>query len=286
MKLMNNQALPRILAVFRSFVAMGLVLSLCGCAGSIGTTARSMLTHVREDQDPNKRYQAYAKLGRLSSYDNPEQVAESVAELSKRLIEGKEPPVSRAMICRSLGKLKRPEARDALLKAMEDPDDEVRGEAARALGHVGKPEDGVLLARMMAIDPTHNGRVAAAEGLASLKPEDSRILISLTENLNNDDPAIRLAAYRTLKTITGADPGPDANTWHEYLAKNKPGYVDDPVVAQATAKPAAQPSRDQNVSQASNQTVNPKAATNQAPHPLASPPPSLFPPTAPGLPSP
>lgn len=207
-----------------------------GCAGSLGTTARSMLTNVRDNKDPNARYQAYVNLGKTRTYDSPEQMLESVAELSRRLMEGKEPPISRAVICRSLGELKRPEARDALLKAMDDEDDEVRAEAARALGKVGKPEDAVLLSRMMAIDTTHNGRVAAAEGLANLKPTDPRIMISLSESLNNDDPAMRLAAYRALKQITGADPGPGAEVWHEYLAANFPGYTGDTQLADA--KPA------------------------------------------------
>ena len=216
---------------------LALVLTCtCGCAGSLGTTARSMLTNVRDNQDPNVRYKAYVNLGKTRTYDSQEQMLESVAELSKRLKDGKEPPISRAVICRSLGELKRPEARDALLKAMDDEDDEVRAEAARALGKVGQPDDAVLLSRMMAIDTTHNGRVAAAEGLANLKPTDPRIMISLSENLNNDDPAMRLAAYRALKQITGADPGPNAEVWHDYLAANFPGYAGDTIVADAKSK--------------------------------------------------
>ncbi|MFM7317271.1 MAG: HEAT repeat domain-containing protein [bacterium] len=273
---MKTRCSACILMVFRFAPAILALPLVAGCAGSLGTTARSMLANVRQDQDPNKRFKAYQKLGRTGTYDNTEQLGESVAELSKRLMEGKEPPISRAVICRSLGRLKHAEARDALVKAMDDPDEEVRCEAARALGHVGKPEDAVLLARMMAIDPTHNGRVAAAEGLSSLKPQEPRILISLTENLNNDDPAIRLAAYRALKSITGADPGSDANTWHEYLAKNKPGYVDDPVVAQATQKPAAKAGLDPAIAKASG----------SPPQLPAGPASSPFPPAAPGLANP
>lgn len=224
---------------------LGLMLIFTGgCAGSLGTTARSMLTNIRNNPDANVRYKAYANLGKPRTYDSESQMDESVAELSKRLTEGKEPPITRAVICRSLGELKRPAARDALLKAMDDEDDEVRAEAARALGKVGQPDDAVLLSRMMAIDTTHNGRVAAAEGLANLKPKDPRIMISLSENLNNDDPAMRLAAYRALKQITGVDPGPNTNAWHDYLAKNFPGYVDDTALADAkpnTAKPATDP---------------------------------------------
>ena len=276
MKIMKTPSFDAFLKVLKAVFTLLFCIVSTGCAGSLGTTARSMLAHVRQDQDPNKRYKAYEKLGRSGTYDNSEQLGESVAELSKRLMEGKEPPISRAVICRSLGKLKQAEARDALVKAMDDPDEEVRCEAARALGHVGKPEDAVLLARMMAIDPTHNGRVAAAEGLANLKPQEPRILISLTENLNNDDPAIRLAAYRALKSITGADPGSEANSWHEYLAKNKPGYIDDPVVAQATQKTSAKASLDPTVSKASNTPLPPASG------PVNSP----FPPAAPGLANP
>ena len=227
----------------KSTIPYGPMIALClaivsGCAGSMGTTARSVVASVRDRKDPNARYQAYVKLGKTRTYDNTEQMVESIAELSKRLADGKEPPISRAVICRSLGDLKRPEARTALLKALDDEDDEVRAEAARAIGKVGQPEDAVLLARMMAIDTTHNGRVAAAEGLTNLKPKDPRIMISLSENLNNDDPAIRLASYRALKQITGADPGTDANAWHEYLTNNFDGYVNDKVVAKSASKPA------------------------------------------------
>lgn len=251
-------------------VSTALLALICGCAGSVGTTARSMLAHVREDQDPNARYQAYAKLGKTRVYDDQLQIEESISELSERLESGKEPSVSRAVICRSLGNLKHPSARAALVKAMNDPDDEVRCEAARALGHVGTEEDAVLLSRMMAIDPTHNGRVAAAEGLSSLKPKDPRVLISLTENLNNDDPAIRLAAYRTLKTITGADPGSDANTWHTYLASHFPGYVEDPVGAQAT-KLAESSTKDASVAPSSFPAALPPAQQLPPGMPLPSP---------------
>ncbi len=225
-------------------LAFGISSGFPGCAGKVGTTARSMLSHVRSDDDPNARYEAYAKLGRKRTYDNEQQLVEAVTEMATRLTEGKEPAMTRAVICRSLGELKRPEAREALIKAIDDEDGDVRTEAARALGKVGNDEDAVLLARMMAIDTTHNGRVAAAEGLANLKPKDPKVLISLSENLNNDDPAIRLAAYRALKSITGADPGTDVETWQEYLAKTVPGFdgetpiTAEPPPAQVAARPA------------------------------------------------
>jgi len=224
-------------------LAIALAIESTGCAGKVGTTARSMISHIRSDADPNARYEAYAKLGQKRTYDNDQQLVEAVVELAAKLADGKEPAISRAVICRSLGELKRPEARQALIKALEDEDGDVRTEAARALGKVGTHEDAVLLARMMAIDTTQNGRVAAAEGLANLKPKDPRVLISLTENLDNDDPAIRLAAYRALKSITGANPGQDVEVWQEYLAKTIPGFSgDSPMMAQPPpAQVAARP---------------------------------------------
>lgn len=222
-------------SIRRATIAALVISGFVGCAGKVGTTARSMLSHVRDDADPNVRYEAYAKLGRKRTYDNDQQMVEAVAELSARLAGDKEPPIARALICRSLGDLKRPEARPALIKCLEDEDGDVRTEAARALGKVGTDEDAVLLARMMAIDTTHNGRVAAAEGLANLKPKDPKVLVSLSENLNNDDPAIRLAAYKALKSITGANPGTDVEAWQEYLARNVPGFSGESPVA---TKPA------------------------------------------------
>lgn len=231
-------------SIRRATIAALVISGFVGCAGKVGTTARSMLSHVRDDSDPNVRYEAYAKLGRKRTYDNEQQMVEAVAELSARLDGDKEPPIARAMICRSLGDLKRPEARVALIKCLEDEDGDVRTEAARALGKVGTDEDAVLLARMMAIDTTHNGRVAAAEGLANLKPKDPKVLVSLSENLNNDDPAIRLAAYKALKSITGANPGTDVEAWQEYLARNVPGFSGEspvatqPAPSQIAARPA------------------------------------------------
>ena len=67
-------------------------------------------------------------------------------------------------------------------------------------------------------------------------------MISLAENLNHDDPAIRLASYRALKQITGADPGSDTDSWHDYLAKNFEGYTADNLVAKKTSKPVGSPS--------------------------------------------
>lgn len=196
-----------------------------GCASYIGTTARSFLNRAEHDPDPNIRYLAYAKLANPNCYDDEAQKAEAVRVLARRLRGEREPVVSRAVICHTLGELDRIEARPALLKALDDPEPAVRAEACRALGKVGRPEDSRPLARLMAADNQIDGRIAAIEGIGSLRVADPDIATILIDGMEDRDPAIRLASYDSIRSISGKDLGPDPKAWRAYaksLRKEEP----------------------------------------------------------------
>src|SRR4051794_26153665 len=186
-----------------------------GCSQFIGTTAQSFLMKIRDSPDPNVRYLAYAKLASPGCYDSPVQKAEAVKTLIQKLDGAQEPTASRAVICRTLGELRDPSAREALLKAVNDPEGLVRVQACRALGKVGNPEDATTLARVMTLDNLEDCRISAIEGLGELKTKDQRIMQVLVAGMEHDDPAIRLASLVSLRKITGLDRGVEPAAWRD-----------------------------------------------------------------------
>jgi HEAT repeat protein len=193
------------------------VAYFAGCSTYIGTTSQSFLRHVRTDPDPNIRYIAYAKLGTPGLYEHPGLKAEAVDVLIAKLSEGKEPIATRAVIIRSLGDLGDRRAREVIVRCVDDHDGVIRAEACRALGKVGRPEDATILARIMTVDMLEDCRIAAIEGIGKLRSTDTRIFQILLDGLDHDDPAIRLACYRSLKELTGKDPGNTSPAWRKEL---------------------------------------------------------------------
>lgn len=181
-----------------------------------GTTARSFLNRTR-DPDPNVRYQAYANLARVNAYDNQAQRTEAVELLTKRLSTKQESLAARAVICRTLGALHEPSARPALIAAVNDPEPLIREEACRALGKVGIEEDAILLNHIAGVDQYLDCKVAALDGLADLKPQDTRILQSLVMAMEDESPAIRLGAVIALQKSSGKDLGVEPGPWKKYV---------------------------------------------------------------------
>ncbi len=206
-------------------VGLTLVAALAagGCGGFLGTTSTSFLGNIRDSDDPNVRYLAYEKLAAPGCYDDDEQKVEAARVLAEKLASGTEPLASRAVICRTLGAIGRPEAAPALREAVDDEDPLIRAEACRALGKVGSAaDDCTLLARVMAADTQADCRVAAIEALGTLKAGDPRIRILLVDGMEHADPAIRLASYEAIRSITGTDLGPDAKSWRSTLTAVAP----------------------------------------------------------------
>ncbi|WP_435017549.1 HEAT repeat domain-containing protein [Tundrisphaera sp. TA3] len=192
------------------------VSSGSGCSSFQGTTAASFLKRI-EERDPNVRYKAYANLASPKCYDDENQKAQAVRTLVAKLEADKEPTATRAVICRTLGALGRPEARDVILRAVNDEDGLVRAEACRALGRVGRQEDATILARIMTVDLLEECRIAAIESLGDLKSTDGRIITYLAAAMEHDDPAIRYASHNALVATVGKDFGIKADDWKDYV---------------------------------------------------------------------
>ena len=239
----------RVLAIPGMILAVSSLLLLdLGCSHHIGTTATSFLKRVREEPDPNIRYIAYSKLASPNCYDSEEQKDEAVATLVEKLENGQEPVGTRALICHTLGELRKQAAREAIVKATNDVEPIVRVEACRALGKVGRDEDATVLARVMAVDTLEDCRIAAIDGLRELKPTDPRIQLVLVNGMQHDDPAIRLGSLKALEQITGKRLGPDAIAWQKGLnlesatmmaSQGQAGAVDPAVKTAGTATKAA-----------------------------------------------
>jgi len=236
---MSSERRSRWIEIRASAVALA-VAAAAGCTGTQGfqfrgTTAASFLRQVEESRDPNVRYAAYDSLASARCYDDEGQKTKAARTLVEKLRAGKEPVATRAVICRTLGSLRKPEARDAILVASNDDDALVRAEACRALGKVGRPEDATVLARVMTLDVAGECRVAAIESLGELRSGDRRITEYLVSGMEHDDPAIRVASLGALRSITGKDLGVDAVAWKKYVETLAP-----PVTAPPT-DPAAAP---------------------------------------------
>ncbi len=207
----------------RSGMALALVIAaISGCAGFRagqfkGTTSASFLRTIEESKDPNARYAAYDKLASPRCYDDDSQKVRAAQVLVGKLKENKEPIATRAVICRTLGQLRKPDARDMILGATNDEDALVRAEACRALGKVGRPEDATVLARAMMLDNSAECRVAAIESIGELKSQDKRITQFLVTGMEHEEPAIRVASLQALRSITGKDLGIDAIEWKKYV---------------------------------------------------------------------
>jgi hypothetical protein len=215
------------------------VLAAAGCSTYVGTTARSFLGHVRNNPDPNLRYIAYSKLASSEAYDTEAQKREAAGVLIDKFQRGREPVATRAVICRTLGELREPMARDLLVQATGSPDAIIRIEACRALGKVGRPEDATILAQIMTLDNLEDARIAAIEGLAELKTKDPRIFRVLLDGMDHEDPAIRLASLNSLRKLTRKDYGTDPAAWRRELKPLLEGPAAKPAIDEIAAKEAA-----------------------------------------------
>ena len=203
--------------------------------------AASFMTTVEQSKDPNARYAAYDKLSHPGIYESDEQKDRAVALLTEKLSKGREPQISRALICRTLGVLGRPAARTNILAAANDEDALVRAEACRALGRVGKPEDATILCQVMQLDSTIECRVAAVESLGDLKAPDRRVNELLVQGMEDDQPAIRVASLESLRKISGSDLGVEALAWKKWVENSVPKPAQPTATAAAPSDPAISP---------------------------------------------
>ena len=100
-----------------------------GCASLMKTTATSFLNEIETSDDPNVRFKDYEKLASPRCYDSNEQRARAVKVLLAALNGKREPVATRAVICRTLGSLGDPAAREPMLRLARHSDVLLRSEA-------------------------------------------------------------------------------------------------------------------------------------------------------------
>jgi hypothetical protein len=228
-------------------IKVAVALSTVGYSGCLGPeafqfqriTAASFMRTIEESKDPNARYVAYDKLSSPRTYDDDAQMTRAAQLLAIKLKSGREPDATRAVICRTLGTLRKPIAREPILTATNDEDPFVRAEACRSLGRVGRPEDATILAQHAMLDTSIECKVAAIESLGDLKAPDPRINKMLVDGMEDPEPVIRVVSLNALRAITGKDLGVEQKPWKDYIAATTPKNAEPPTSAASIPAAAA-----------------------------------------------
>jgi hypothetical protein len=194
------------------------------------------------------RYKAYQRLGHDDVYDDQAQRARAAKLLVSKLDPRLEPMASRAVICRSLGELRDPVAREAVTRLCHDSDPLIRAEAYCALGKVGRREDSTVLMQAMTLDQDDHCKAAAIEALGWLRDVDPRTEGYLVRALDNDDSRIRYASLNTLRKISRKDLGAKPEPWRAYVLAKYGEKINPPAMIAAApgsrdpfASPASMP---------------------------------------------
>ncbi len=124
---------------------------------------------------------------------------ERLRTLARTLLQDEDPDL-RAWACRILAEVQDPEGLALLLRALEDPEPEVRAAAAWALGsHLrADPRDSVIPALQRHLEDTPWVAWVAAEALARY---GEAALEALMESLQHPHPQVRVLAARALARI-------------------------------------------------------------------------------------
>lgn len=217
------------------------LLSAAGCADGIVPEVRSLNPWLRkqwaEDELAGPTYhRKVADLAKLRSRVRnltPAELEQAASELSQRLRD--EPsPVMRAELVRTLGELPSAAARTAVLGAASDESPHVRIAACKALSRQPTPEGFESLSQAVAGDSDMDVRIAAARSLGQFQQFESAP--ALRPALDDNDPALQLAAMQSLQSVTGrSEYGTDHRwvaTWREYLGGGTPTPPPAPTLAE------------------------------------------------------
>jgi HEAT repeat protein len=118
-----------------------------------------------------------------------------------------------------------------VLSAMSDESGHVRIAAAKALGRQPTQEGFQALSRAVESDSDLDVRIAAARELSQFKAFDAPE--ALRPALDDNDPALQLAAMQSLQSLTGhSEYGNHVPTWREYLDGSNPAPPPGPTLAQ------------------------------------------------------
>ncbi|MGE3313088.1 MAG: HEAT repeat domain-containing protein [Limisphaerales bacterium] len=156
----------------------------------------------------------------------------AVPDLAKWLVRGTDRPIFRSSAATALGRIARdPDiAVPALVRGLEDSDEEVRQCAIRAIARFGpRAAPAVEALRRALVDSAESVRILAAESLAAIGPEARGAIPSLLAARNNNPSVmsgpVGMAVARIESSLTET-PGPipdesEASPWEPF--RTKPG---------------------------------------------------------------
>jgi HEAT repeat protein len=208
-----------------------------GCSDGPIPEMRSLNPFVRKQWDEDEQqiatyHRRSADLAALRTQVPsmpPAEQASAAAELARRL-KDEQSPVMRAELVRALGEFRVPTAQSAVAAAMSDENSHVRVAASKALGRHPSQEGFLALSSAVADDGNQDVRIAAARELREFK--DFQTPPALRPALDDNDPALQLAAMQSLQSLTGRmEYGNSVATWREYLEGNDPAPPPGPTLA-------------------------------------------------------
>lgn len=208
-----------------------------GCADSL-PEIRYLNPWAREqwaadEQEMPTYHRKVAELGNLRSRANglaPAEREQIAADLSVRL-KDEQSPVMRAELVRTLGELPTSASQSSLLAAMADESPHVRTAACKALGRQPSSEGFAAVSQAVASDTDLDVRIAAAKELGKFREEGAPA--ALRPALDDNDPALQLAAMQSLQTLTGQTQyGNSVGSWRDYLDGGNPAPPPGPSIAE------------------------------------------------------
>jgi HEAT repeat protein len=223
-------------------VVVALPFWLAGCADGPIPEMRYLNPWSREQWAADEKemptyHRKVAELAALRSQAPSLQPAEReqiAADLAARL-KDEQSPVMRAELIRALGELPTATSQSSILAAMTDETPHVRAAACRALGRHPSSEGFTAVSQAVASDTDLDVRIAAAKELGKFREEGAPQ--ALRPALDDNDPALQLAAMQSLQSLTGRTQyGSSVGTWREYLDGGEPAPPAGPTIAETLQK--------------------------------------------------
>jgi HEAT repeat protein len=204
---------------FSLLVALLLFLTLPGCqqvrratnyfrGETPGKDARLMEDTASPD---NRRRGIYALV------ENDFAQKEPYTTRYRQIVQSDESAAVRAAALRALNVSRDTGAADLYLKALADPDPQIRLEGAKALANMPNPDATDALLRVLnAPEEDQDVRIAAASALKYYPRRD--VARALVAQLDQRTFGVAWEARRSLRQITGADYAYDNAAWLEYIS--------------------------------------------------------------------
>jgi HEAT repeat protein len=214
------------------------VATLGGCADgpvpelkSINPWARQQWAEDEREVTTYHRKVADLAVLRTQAASLPAERREEIAlQLAARLKEEKS-GVLRMELVRTLGEFAAPSAQQAVLASVADQDPNVRIAACKALGRHPDNPGFEALSQTLSKDDSLDVRIAATHELGKFKRFEAPP--ALRPALDDRDPALQLAAMKSLESLTGhSEYRLSPTTWREFLDGGTPTPPPAPTVAE------------------------------------------------------